>query len=364
MKKNKLTRRRALAGFGSLIAASPLSADQPPKLIGEPPGRIAPRADLVNVLEFEGMAERSLNPGLFATIAGGDRAYFDRITFRPRMMVPTTNLDLTVEIFGEKMFTPIMAGPISRQQALHPDGELATVRAAAAAKAAMVVSSDSSVPIEKLAAEAKTSLWYQIFPDRNVNTARTRIQTAVKAGCKAIVLTVSAPYRAAGSEGPPSPGKLPALGIAAADWRVIDQLRQGLTVPFVLKGIMTPEEAQAAVQKGVQGIVVSNYGGLLTPGLAPPMEMLPGIADAVGGRVPVLIDGSFRRGSDILKALVLGAQCVLLARPVMWGLAAYGADGVQGVLEMLQTELGRSITQCSKPNLKALDRTVVKIHQG
>jgi 4-hydroxymandelate oxidase len=157
---------------------------------------------------------------------------------------------------------------------------------------------------------------------------------------------------------------LPALASPAVSWSAIDQLRQGIGVPFLLKGIMSPEEAQSAVQKGVQGIVVSNYGGLLTPGLASPMEMLPAIADAVAGRVPVLVDGGFRRGSDILKALVLGAQGVFLARPVMWGLSAYGAEGVQGVLEMLQTELGRSIAQCSKPNLKALDRSVVKIHQA
>jgi 4-hydroxymandelate oxidase len=364
MRKNQITRRQALAGFGSLAAAAPLAADQPPKLIGEPPGRIAPMADLVNVLEFENVAERKLSPQVFATIAGGDRSYFDRITFRPRMMVPTTNLDLTVDLFGDKLFTPIMVGPVSRQQAFHPDGELATVRGASAAKAAMVVSSDSSVPLEKIAAESKTSLWYQDFPDRDVNAARGRIQQAVKAGCKAVCITVGAPYRAAGASGPPNPSHLPALASPAISWSVIDQLRQGLSVPFLLKGIMSPEEAQSAVQKGVQGIVVSNYGGLLTPGLASPIEMLPAIADAVGGRVPVLVDGGFRRGSDILKALVLGAQGVLLARPVLWGLSAYGAEGVQGVLEMLQTELGRSIAQCSKPNLKALDRSVVKIHQA
>ncbi len=141
-------------------------------------------------------------------------------------------------------------------------------------------------------------------------------------------------------------------------------MRQGLSVPFLLKGIMTAEEADAAVKRGIQGIVVSNYGGLLTRGMASSIEMLPAIVDAVNGRAPVLIDGSFRRGSDIFKALAFGARAVLIGRPALWGLAAYGADGVQSLLEMLQTEVGRDMGQCGKPNLKAIDRTVVKIHEA
>jgi hypothetical protein len=128
MKQPLVTRRKALAGLGSLAAASPLVADHPPKLIGEPPGRIAPRVDLVNVLEFENMAARKLAPDVYATIAGGDRSFFERITFRPRMMVPTTHLDLTVSLFGEKMFAPVMVGPMARLQNYHPDGEVGMVR--------------------------------------------------------------------------------------------------------------------------------------------------------------------------------------------------------------------------------------------
>jgi isopentenyl diphosphate isomerase/L-lactate dehydrogenase-like FMN-dependent dehydrogenase len=146
------------------------------------------------------------------------------------------------------------------------------------------------------------------------------------------------------------------------NWNVIDQLRQGLSVPFVLKGIMTPEEAEAAVKHGVQGIVVSDYGGLLSKGMAPAIEVLPSIVEAVGGRVPVLVDGSFRRGSDIFKALAFGATAVMIGRPAMWGLAAYGADGVQSVIEMLQTDLGRDLGQCGTPTLKLISRAHVKVH--
>ena len=145
---------------------------------------------------------------------------------------------------------------------------------------------------------------------------------------------------------------------------MIDQIRRGLGVPVVLKGIMTAEEANEAVKRGIDGIVVSNYGGLLNKGLVSPMEMLPAITDAVAQKVPVLIDGGFRRGSDIMKALAFGARAVLLGRPALWGLAAYGADGVQSVLEMLQTELGRSASQAGKANVKAIDRSVVKVHQA
>lgn len=359
MKKTTISRRKALAGFGSLAAAAPLAA-QEPKLIGEPAGRIAPRTDLVNVLEYENVAERKLASTVFSTIAGGDRAYFDRITFRPRMMVPTTNLDLTSQLFGEKLFAPIIAGPIGRQQAFHPDGEIATVRGVSAAKTIMVVSSESSVPIEKIAAEAKTTLWYQIFPEADTAAAKGRIQQAVRAGCKAVFITLGAHFRNA--TGRPSAARLASIANAQASWNVIDQLRKDAGVPVILKGIMTPEEADAAVKRGVQGIVVSNYGGLLTPGMASPMEVLPSIIEAVGGRVPVLVDGSFRRGSDIFKALAFGASAVMIGRPLMWGLAAYGTEGVQGVLEMLQTEVARDMCQCGKPNLKALDRSVVKVH--
>jgi 4-hydroxymandelate oxidase len=364
MKKTVINRRKALAGFGSLAAVSALAAQQNiskqnpgPKLVGEAPGRIAPREDMANVLEFEDVAARTLASIAYAPIAGGDRTYFDRITLRPRMMISTLEMDMSVDLFGQKMFAPIIVGPIARQQQFHPDGELATARGASAAKAVMVASSDSSFPIDKIAAEAKAGLWYQAFPGAD---AKSQIQQAVKAGCKAVCITVGAEYRNAKPAS--GPAQLAKMAPAALNWNVIDQLRQGLTVPFLLKGIMTPEEADAAVKHGVQGIVVSDYGSLLTKGMAPAIEMLPSIVDAVGGRVPVLVDGSFRRGSDIFKALAFGATAVMIGRPAMWGLAAYGADGVQSVVEMLQTEVGRDLGHCGTPTIKAITRAHVKVH--
>jgi 4-hydroxymandelate oxidase len=295
------------------------------------------------------MAQRKLDSAAFAQAAGSNRQAFDRITFRPRMMVNTTKLDLTAELFGMRMFAPILVGPLSQQERFHPEGELATARGAAAAKAVMVVAGQSSCPIEKIVEQSakneKTALWYQVFPEGDVEAVRVRARKAVEAGCKAVVLTMGVP---------PGPGW---------DWSAIDRFRQGFNVPLVLKGIMSPEEAQLAAKRGVQGIVVSNYAGASGNALAAPIAVLPAIADAVGGRIPILIDGSFRRGSDILMAIALGARAVLIGRPVLWGLAAYGADGVQRVIEILQTEAARDMAMCGRANLQAVDRTVVKIHR-
>lgn len=308
-------------------------------LIGEPQGRIAPARELVNTFEFEAMAQRSLSAAAFAEIAGSERVALERITFRPRMMVNTTGLSLTTELFGQSLFAPILVGPTSAHKRFHPEGELACVRGASAAKTAMVVSSRSSYPIQEIAAQSKTTLWFQVSSALDTDAQKREIDQAVKLGCKVLCITAG-----------------------GTDWNVLDRLRQGAGVPCVLKGIMSPEEARVAVAKGADGIVVSNYGGPGVHGMAEPMEVLPAIVEAVAGKVPILIDGSFRRGSDILKALALGARAVMLGRPVLWALATYGAAGVETLLGMLQTELARDMAMCGKPNLKSLDPSVVKIH--
>ena len=227
-------------------------------LMGEPPGRIAPARELVNTFEFEAMAQRSLSAAAFAEIAGSDRSAFERITFRPRMMVNTTQLDLTTELFGQRLFAPILVGPASGQKRFHAEGELASVRGASAAKTAMVVSGRASYPIDEIAAQPATTLWYQVYPEPDTDAQRRRIDRAVGLGCKALCITIG--------------------------------------------------------------------------------------------------------GADILKALALGARAVMLGRPALWALAAYGSAGVQAVLELLQTELARDMAMCGKPNLKSLDPGLVKIH--
>jgi 4-hydroxymandelate oxidase len=312
----------------------------------------APRVELVNTLEYEEQAKRRLAPAVFAHIAGGERASFDRITLRPRVLVPTVDMDLGVTLFGDRLFAPVVVGPIAEQRRFHAEGELATARGALAARAVMVVSSRSSVPLQDVAAQAGATLWYQAFASDPA--ARTQIQEAVDAGCRAICVTVGTVPPIAGARGVASAAKV--------DWTAVAALKRTSSVPVMVKGIATPEAATLALQQGVDGIVVSNYGGLAGSRPEALVLALPKIVDAVAGRAPVLVDGSFRRGTDILKALAFGAQSVLVGRPAMWGLAAYGADGVQGVVEMLQTELARYMAMCGKSNLQMLDRTLLKVH--
>jgi len=310
------------------------------EIMPESPGRIAPARELVNAFEFEAMAQRSLGDSAFRQIAGSERCAFERITFRPRMMVNTTKLDLTVELFGQKMFAPILVGPVSEQKRFHPEGELAAVRGAAAAKTAVVVSARSSFSLPEIAARTeKAPLWYQAQAGEETDEQLRRIDQAVQAGAKTLCITA-----------------------AGADWSAIGRLRKRVGIPCVVKGILSADDARAAVSEGLNGIVISNYEMPAASHPPAPIEVLPSIADAVAGKTVVLIDGSFRRGSDILKALALGARAVLLARPVMWALAAYGAAGVQTLLEMLQTELARDMAMCGKPNLQSLDPSVVRIH--
>jgi 4-hydroxymandelate oxidase len=359
----KSTRRKALQNLGFWAAGSPLLGGQveEPKLEGEPAGRITPREEAVNVFEVEAVAQRKLGATVFSKIAGGDRAFFDRILLRPRRFVNVENLDLTADLFGEKMFTPILVGPAAHQQAIDPEGELAMVRGASKAKATVVISSRSSQSIEKIAAEAKTTLWYQVYPEPDMAPVLNGIKQAVKIGYKVVCLTVGTPYQPTGVGGAPSPAKLRPDGDPHLSWAVVDQVRQASTVPLVLKGIMSPQEAQMAVDRDIQGIIVSNHGGLFVPGLASPIEVLGGIVDAVGAKTPVLVDGGFRRGTDIVKALAFGARAVLVTRPALWGLGAYGSDGVETVVRMFQSETARTMGNCCKVNLAMLDRTLVRV---
>lgn len=359
----KLTRRAALASLGLWQAASPLLKAQEtrwPRPAGEPPGRITPLAEVLNTFEMESMAERNLTAPVFKTIAGGDRNAFDHIIFRPRRFLHAEEVDLTTSLFGETMYTPILVGPASEQQRFHADAELATVRGASEMKTTVVISDRSSQPIEKIVAEAKVSTWYQVFPQADMAPVLANVQRAVKAGCKVVILSVGATRNPNGPAEAPTPTSVAANGTPRPTWAVVDQLRQAAKVPVVLKGVMSADEAVAAAGKGVNGVIISNYGAPYRDGFADPMELLSGIVDAVAGKIPVLIDGSFRRGSDIVKALAYGARGVLVVRPTLWGLAAYGSDGVRTVVQMLQAETARTMGLCGKPTLAMLDRGMVR----
>jgi 4-hydroxymandelate oxidase len=302
------------------------------------------------VLEYETQARLVLGQAKIGPISGSDRSVTDRITLRQRMNIPTRDLDLTSTLLGDQHFTPIIVGPIADQKRFHPDGEVATARGASAAKAAMVVSSDASVPLATIAQAATTPLWLQVY----AKSPKTQdvLAEARAANAKAVIVTVNAGASAVAPAVPAS---------AHIDWAAVDAVVKGTSLPVIVKGITRPEDAKEAVAHGAKGVVVSNYRGG-NAAVTGTLLLVAPVVQAVGNQIPVLVDGSFRRGTDILKALALGAKGVLIGRPVMWGLAAYGADGVQGVVEMLQTELARYMCMCGRPSLAAVDPSLVRVH--
>ncbi|MBI3778367.1 MAG: alpha-hydroxy-acid oxidizing protein [Gammaproteobacteria bacterium] len=297
-------------------------------------------------------------------------------------------MNTSTEVLGTRMDYPIMVAPTAGHGQLHPEGELATHRGAtAASKTPMIVSINMSFRIDKIAAAAEGPLWFQLYARDTAEANRELVEKAQAAGCRAVVLTVDVQYyshrervlhdrnlsgptaatagsraraRGARSPGPPpNPygvgGQTPYL-----EWGILEQLRAFTKVPLLLKGILTAEDARLAVERGVDGIIISNHGGRYLEYAPSTLEVLPEIVDAVEGRIPVLIDGGFRRGTDILKALALGAKAVGLGRVPRWGLAAYGAPGVQRVLEILQAELVLAMAQAGRSTLNVINRTAVR----
>ena len=333
-------RRESLRQLGHFLGGSPVVRAQEQPGGGAPPNdRLAPVLELVNVPEFEAMARLVLPPQRFAAVSGGHRRSFDKMTLRQRLMVYAMDLDLTTALYGYDMFAPIIVGPVANQDALHPDGELATAQGASAAKAVMVATGRGGHAIDEVAAASAEPVWYQQYSDAaglEDDAAR-----AVDAGCRAVCLTVGV-----SEDGAPAP----------PDWAAVERAARTAAVPVVVKGVMDVETAETALGRGAGGLVVSNHG----VGGALPVDVLPAVADAVAGRVPVLVDGSFRRGTDVLKGLALGAAAVLVARPPMWGLAAYGAEGVQVVVEILQTELARNMAASGRPRIDLIDRELVR----
>ena len=303
------------------------------------------------MLAYEPQARLVLGPQKVAPILGSDRTVTDRITLRPRVNIPTQNLDLTSTLFGDEHFAPIIIGPIADQKRFHAEGEVAMARGASAAKAAMVVSSDASMPLAAIAAAATTPLYLQVYP--RSPDIKVWLGQAEAARAKAVFVTVNA-GTSAGGPAPPTSARI--------DWSAVDAVVKATSLPVVVKGITRAEDAKEAVARGARGVVVSNYRGGDVAALTGTLLFVAPVVQAVGDLIPVLVDGSFRRGTDILKALGLGAKGVLIGRPAMWGLAAYGADGVQGVVELLQTELARYMCMCGRPSLASVNSSVLRVH--
>ncbi|MEO8593970.1 MAG: alpha-hydroxy acid oxidase [Candidatus Solibacter sp.] len=380
-----MNRRRLLAGLGA-AAASPLLAQEDPY---RDHSRVPGIDELSKTLDFEEVFHTKAGREVYNYTAYGsegeftlhrNRQSFGWVELVPRGIADISSIDTATEVLGTKMAFPIMLSPTSGHAALDPDGEIATHKGAtAAANTPYIVSGASSLPFAKIASAAEGPVWYQLYAVEALDDSRALVETAQTAGCKAIVMTVdqqSSYYErplhdrnlSPSPRGRGRPAARPSNPYRISDrrlwysWKFVEQIRPFIKVPFLAKGILTPEDAKLATEHGFDGVYVSNHGGRSLDYAPSTLEVLPEIVDAVGGRAPVLIDSGFRTGSDILKALALGAKAVCIGRAARWGLGSFGAPGVQRVLEILQNELVLAMAQTGRPSLKAIDRTLVKTH--
>jgi isopentenyl diphosphate isomerase/L-lactate dehydrogenase-like FMN-dependent dehydrogenase len=288
------------------------------------------------------------------------------------MLIDVSRVSLATTILGHPIALPIMVAPMAAQRMAHPDGELATARAAAAAGTIMVVSTSTMVPIEEIGAVPGVAFWFQLYPFSDFEATVAMIERAIAAGAKAVCLTVDVasaidpkqrprggmitPEWVTYPMHPPVAETEPAL-----NWAYLERLRASISVPIVLKGILHPEDARRAVDAGAAAIVVSNHGGRTLDGAIPTAEILPEVAEAVDGRVELLVDGGIRRGSDVLRALALGARAVLVGRPFLWGLAINGEAGQRRIFSLLRDELEEDARFCGVPDLTAVPRDLVRL---
>lgn len=350
--------------------------------------RIPP--EIVAVADYEPFARERLTGQAWAYLAGGaadeitlreNRTAFESLKLRSRVLTGLSGVDLRVKLFGQVFEHPIFLAPVAYQKLAHPRGELETVLGASAMKAGMVLSTQSSVALEEVAAAARTPLWFQLYLQADWGWNGEMLRRAEAAGYQAIVLTVDAPvngtrnreqrsgFRLPGgveavhwkgvAPGSANGGDLGALLASAPSWKDVERLQSLTRLPVLLKGIMSAEDADRAVDLGIKGIVVSNHGGRTLDTLPAAIDVLPEISGQVAGRVPLLLDGGIRRGTDVLKALALGASAVMVGRPAAFALAAAGAPGVAHVLGILKSELMAAMALTGRDSLRSLDPSVI-----
>ncbi|MDA0633255.1 alpha-hydroxy acid oxidase [Nonomuraea sp. MCN248] len=337
----------------------------------------------VNLREYETAARDKLDPGLYGYFAGGaqdevtlgaNEAAFRRLMLVPRVLTGAGEPALDLTLLGRQTSMPVLVAPSAFHRLAHPEGELATGRAAAQAGVIMINAMLSTVAMEDVAATGAT-LWFQLYLQPDLGYTEQLVRRAEAAGCRALVITVDSPALRTGERARSAlldlpPGlSCPNLGGAGdirqvtlspeISWRHIDWLRGVTSLPIVLKGILHQADAALAVAHGADAVIVSNHGGRQLDTAPATIDRLPLIAEAVDGRVPVLLDGGVRRGTDVVKALALGATAVAIGRPVVWGLTTAGADGVAHVLALLRAELANALTLCGLGSAGQVPRDLV-----
>jgi len=341
--------------------------------------------DFLQVMDFEEAARRALPPahwGYMATGVDDDRTLkanvdaFTRIGLKPRRLVDVSKADLGVQVFGATWETPIFLCPVGGQRAFHAEGELTTARAARAKRHTMILSSATTYGVEEVARSLGTPPWYQLYMPLQWAETEKLVKRVEDAGCPVLVWTVdllagrntptatrfarqdtrdcvACHVRGLGTpiHRPMYDGLEGRFNPPQATWAYVDRLKKLTRMRVLLKGLDSAEDARLAVEHGADGLVVSNHGGRAAETLRSTIDCLPEVVAAVGGRIPVFIDGGFRHGTDIYKALASGARGVGIGRPYVWGLSAFGQEGIERVLDILRAELTLTMRQMGTPSI-------------
>ena len=393
-------RRRFLKFLGgSPLFVSAWAQGQTPAVLANPV--LSNAKDALDLLDFEEAARKALPPAHWGYMATGvdddltlkaNRAGFGRYQLKPRRLVDVSKVDLRVNVFGTTWESPIFLCPVGSQRAFHAQGELATARASASQKVMQILSTVTSVAVEDVAKARGAAPWYQLYMPNAWSDTEKVVKRVEDAGCPALAWTVdllcgrntetmerfkrfdtrnciechpngmSAANTGGGASSSNRPmfkGIDPAMNPPFATWAHVDRLKKLTKMKLLLKGLDSAEDARLAVEHGVDGIIVSNHGGRSTETLRGTIEALPEVIDAVGGRIPVFVDGGFRRGTDAFKALAIGAKAVGIGRPYIWGLSAFGQEGVEKVVEILRAELTMTMRQCGTPAVGDIGRAAV-----
>jgi len=349
--------------FLQFLAFSPLFASV---AFSEHPELITPDQAL-DVFQFEETIRKKLPKDVNDFISGGaddektihaNRDAFDQVEIRARRLVNVSQINTRTEVLGQQMETPILIAPVGFQKAIHPEGELAVARAAASHKHLMIASTVSSYSIEEISQNHSGKVWFQLYPTSDRNVARDLLQRAESAGCPVAALTVDTPVLGNRENQLSFLNKVlqsdqgylgnfknidlrKGLSDPAMTWDIISWMKANTKMKIVIKGVVTREDTKLCVENGADAIIVSNHGGRQEESNRGTLECLPEVVAGAEGKIPILIDGGFRRGTDIFKALAMGAKAICIGRPYVWGLGAFGQQGVEKVLDILRAELIR-----------------------
>ncbi len=368
------------------------------------PGVIHSAAEALDVFDFEPVAHTNIPVAHWAYLAGGtdddgtikaNRDGFTHWALKPRRLVDMRGLDAGVTLFGTRYPTPIVINPVGSQKAFHPLGEIAVAKAAKKKNHLQVLSTVATTSIEDAIAARGATVWFQLYHQNDWAITKQMVARAEKAGSAAIVFTVdltngsnretmqrgarldSRTCTACHIGGPPVPGlkativgdnrrkpnlngyppvtPIPEVGVPS--WDFIDRLKAATSMKVLIKGIVTREDAELAVQHGVDGLFCSNHGGRAENSLRATIASLPEVVEGAGGKIPVICDGGFRRGTDIFKAMALGASSIGIGRPYIWGLGAFGQEGVETVLQLLRNEFELVMKQMGTPTIASINKT-------